>query len=122
VFFSWLGVVPYLTRDAAFGTLRWIGSLRSNSEVVFDYAVARSALNFLERTALDALSKRVARAGEPFQLFFEPAELAAALREFGFQHLEDLASAEINARYFADRSDGLRVRGNLGHLICARKS
>jgi methyltransferase (TIGR00027 family) len=119
-FLSWLGVVPYLTRDAAFGTLRWIGSLPAPTEVVFDYGIARSSLNFFERTALDALSARVARAGEPFQLFFEPAELATALHGFGFRRLEDLASAEINARYFADRSDGLKVRGNLGHLISAR--
>jgi len=119
-FFSWLGVAPYLTRDAAFGTLRWIGSLPPGSEVVFDYAIARSALNLLERTALDALSKRVARAGEPFQLFFEPAELASVLSEIGFHHIEDLGSAQINARYFANRKDGLKVRGNLGHLISAR--
>jgi methyltransferase (TIGR00027 family) len=119
-FFSWLGVVPYLTRDAALETLGWIGSLPRGTGVVFDYAVARSALSFLERTALDALSKRVARAGEPFQLFFEPDELAAELREMGFHHEEDLGAEEINARYFANRKDGLKVRGNLGHLICAR--
>jgi methyltransferase (TIGR00027 family) len=118
-FFSWLGVVPYLTRDAALGTLGWIGSLAGGSGVVFDYAIARSALNFLERTALDALSRRVARAGEPFQLFFEPAELASELCRMGFHVLEDLGAAEINARYFVDRQDGLKIRGNLGHLMSA---
>ncbi|HTB15345.1 MAG TPA: class I SAM-dependent methyltransferase [Bryobacteraceae bacterium] len=119
-FFSWLGVVPYLTRDAALGTLRWIGSLPSGTAVVFDYAIARTALSFLERTALDALSRRVARAGEPFQLFFEPGELAETLRAAGFQHVEDLGAAEINGRYFANRRDGLEIRGNLGHLIFAQ--
>jgi methyltransferase (TIGR00027 family) len=118
-FFSWLGVVPYLTRGAALGTLRWIASLPSGSAVVFDYAVSRSALNILERTALDALSLRVARAGEPFQLFFDPPELASALRETGFHGLEDVGSSEINARYFNGRADGLKVRGNLGRLISA---
>jgi methyltransferase (TIGR00027 family) len=119
-FFSWLGVVPYLTRDAAFGTLRWIASLPANSEVVFDYAVARSHLSFLERVALDALSKRVRRAGEPFQLFFEPAELHAALRVIGFHHLDDLTVPDINLRYFAGRKDGLGIRGRLGRLMSAR--
>jgi methyltransferase (TIGR00027 family) len=118
-FFSWLGVVPYLTRDAALGTLRWIGSLPSASSVAFDYAIARTALNFLERTALDALSRRVARAGEPFQLFFEPQELSSELSGMGFRLLEDLGAAEINARYFTGRTDGLKVRGNLGHLMSA---
>ena len=119
-FFSWLGVVPYLTRDAAFGTMRWIASLPAGSGVVFDYAVARSQLGFLEKAALDALSHRVARAGEPFQLFFEPAELAAALGALGFGHLEDLGADDINARYLANRQDGLKVRGNLGRLMSAR--
>jgi methyltransferase (TIGR00027 family) len=119
-FFSWLGVVPYLTRDAAFGTLRWIASLPPPRGVVFDYAVARSQLGLLERTVLDALSKRVALAGEPFQLFFETPELAAALHEMGFHHLEDLGVDEINARYLTNRKDGLKVRGNLGRLMSAR--
>lgn len=120
-FFSWLGVVPYLTREAAFGTLRWIASLPAGSGVVFDYAVSRSKLGLVERTALDALSSRVARAGEPFQLFFEPEELARALGEMGFHHLEDLGAAEINARYLKERKDGLKIRGNLGRLMSARK-
>lgn len=119
-FFSWLGVVPYLSRDAAFGTLRWIASLAEGSGVVFDYAVARSQLGFLERVALDALARRVARAGEPFQLFFEPAQLAAALSALGFRHLQDLGSDDINTRYLANRKDGLKVRGNLGRLMSAR--
>jgi len=118
-FFSWLGVVPYLTREAAFGTLGWIGTLRPGSGVVFDYAIARTQLSWLERTALDALSRRVARAGEPFQLFFEEAELADALAAMGFRRIDDLDAARINSRYFANRRDGLRIRGNLGHLIGA---
>jgi len=35
-FFSWLGVVPYLTRSAAVETLRFVASLPSGSEIVFD--------------------------------------------------------------------------------------
>src|SRR5262245_6687150 len=35
-FFTWLGVVPYLTREAVGGTLDFIASIQ-NSEVVFDY-------------------------------------------------------------------------------------
>ena len=35
-FFTWLGVVPYLTQDAVGRTLNYISSIH-NSEVVFDY-------------------------------------------------------------------------------------
>ncbi len=118
-FFSWLGVTPYLTEAAFKNTLAFIAAIQPQTGVVFDYAVARSSLNLLERTALDALSARVAAAGEPFQLFFEPRKLIVLLFQFGFQQIEDLGSEPINSRYFAQRLDGLRVKGGLGRLLSA---
>jgi methyltransferase (TIGR00027 family) len=118
-FFSWLGVAPYLTEMAFQNTLAFIASIQPQSGVVFDYGVARSALTFMERMALDALSSRVAAAGEPFRLFFEPRELSKLLRQIGFRHIEDLGAEQINERYFARRSDGLRVKGGLGRLVSA---
>lgn len=118
-FFSWLGVTPYLTREAFEGTLRFIVSLPAGSGVAFDFAVERSALSFMETMALDELSRRVASAGEPFQLFFDPQKLAEDLKRMGFSSVERLHSDEINARYFANRSDKLRVRGGLGQLLSA---
>jgi methyltransferase (TIGR00027 family) len=118
-FFSWLGVTPYLTREAAMSTFRYIASLPPGTGVAFDYAVAGTSLNLIQRLALDALSRRVAKAGEAFQLFFEPAELAHSLKEVGFRGIEDLGSREINARYFSNRSDGLRVAGDVGRVMCA---
>ena len=119
-FFSWLGVVPYLTAEAARATLAFIGGLPPNSGVVFDYAVPPDSLGPRARAAFDELAARVARAGEPFQLFFEPAELGAMLRGGGFHHIEDLDGAEIDRRYFSDRSDGLSASGGLGRLVSAR--
>jgi methyltransferase (TIGR00027 family) len=118
-FFSWLGVTPYLTREAFEGTLRSIAGLPGGSGVAFDFAVERSSLGLIERIALDAISKRVAAAGEPFQLFFDPQELVDELKQMGFSQVEQLGRDEINARYFADRSDKLRIRGGLGYLLSA---
>jgi methyltransferase (TIGR00027 family) len=109
-FFSWLGVVPYLTREAFTEALRYVASMPPGSAVVFDYATSRAAV--------DALAARVAAAGEPFQLFFEKQELSDLLHGMGFQHVEALGPREINARYFPGRADGLTVR--LGHLVNAR--
>jgi methyltransferase (TIGR00027 family) len=114
--FSWLGVTPYLSRPAFDATIRFIASMPSGSGVVFDFAVERSLLNPQQQLALDALSARVARAGEPFQLFFDPAALAADLARLGFGKIEDLDCDQINARYFSGRSDGLAVSGG-GHLL-----
>ena len=115
-FFSWLGVTPYLSRPAFDATIGFIAGMPSGSGVVFDYAVERSLLSPAQQLALNALAERVARAGEPFQLFFDPAELVSDLARLGFGNIEDLAGDEINARYFAGRSDGLAVSGG-GHLL-----
>jgi methyltransferase (TIGR00027 family) len=119
-FFAWLGVTPYLTDKAFAETMQFIASMPKGSGIVFDYAVAKSSLNWFERFALRRISARVALAGEPFQLFFEPKTLADRLHKMGFDHVEDLTAEDINARYFAGRADKLRVRGGLGRIICAR--
>lgn len=118
-FFSWLGVVPYLTKEAAAQTFGFIGSLPSGSGVVFDYAISPSALGLKERLALAALSARVAMAGEPFRLYFAPEELEKFLRGLGFRRIDQLGSQEINAKYFAGRGDGLKVAGSAGRIVGA---
>jgi methyltransferase (TIGR00027 family) len=116
-FFAWLGVVPYLTLEAFRSTVRYIAERPPDSGVVFDYSQPRSALPRLEQLAHDSLAARVKLAGEPFQLFFTPREIATELA--AFYNLEDLGSPEINARYFDGRADNLRVLGSAGRLLSA---
>jgi methyltransferase (TIGR00027 family) len=118
-FFSWLGVTPYLTREACMTTLSFIAKMPPGSGVVFDFAVDHKLLNLGQRMALAALSRRVAAAGEPFQLFFDPEHLQEDLKNLGFHRTQLLQGKELNERYFKDRNDGLSVRGGLGHLIGA---
>jgi methyltransferase (TIGR00027 family) len=118
-FFSWLGVTPYLTRAAMNSTLEFIATMPAGSGVVFDYALPRASLNWFGRLAFDAMARRVAKAGEPFQLFFEPTELAKELRRFGFNQIEDWGKDKLNERYFKDRADKLRVGGRLGRMVSA---
>jgi hypothetical protein len=40
------------------------------------------------------------------------------LEQIGFTEIEDLAASDINARYFHNRADGLRV-GEAAHLAKA---
>jgi len=118
-FFSWLGVTPYLTREACMTTLDFIAKMPAGSGLVFDFAVDPALLNPGQRQALAALTKRVARYGEPFQLFFDPTKLSDELKALGFKRSEFLQGKELNARYFKDRTDGLLVRGGIGHLMSA---
>ncbi len=118
-FFSWLGVTEYLTTEVVMATLRFIGSAPVESAVVFDYMVSPTLLTPAQRSRFDAVSRRVASAGEPWQAYFDPELLTRDLRAMGFGHVEDLGPEEINARYFRDRKDGLRV-GSLSHIMNAR--
>jgi len=116
-FFAWLGVVPYLTLQAFRATVGFISTQPTGSGVVLDYGQPRAVLPPLEQLAHDSLSSRVEQAGEPFQLFFTPPEIAVELS--AFRNLEDLGASEINARYFDGRADKLAVRGSAGRLLSA---
>jgi methyltransferase (TIGR00027 family) len=118
-FFSWLGVIPYLTERAFRQTLGFVASMPHRSGIVFDYSVPRESLNAVQKKAFDSLAARVARMGEPYQLFLDTTELRQTLSDFGFTHIEDLGHDELNKRYFAGRTDGFRVRGRLARLVRA---
>jgi methyltransferase (TIGR00027 family) len=116
-FFAWLGVVPYLTLEAFRSTLGFIAASSPGSGVVFDYGQPREALSHREQLAHDSLASRVQQAGEAFQLFFTPPQVARELA--AFRDLEDLGAYEINTRYFTNRSDDLGIRGSAGRIVSA---
>ena len=97
-FFTWLGVVPYLTQDAIGRTLDYISSIQ-NSEVVFDYMEPPEAfseeLGQLERERTEQLKKMDERSVSRF----EPAGIAAILRSHGFCDIEDINFQEIKSRF-----------------------
>jgi methyltransferase (TIGR00027 family) len=113
-FFSWLGVVVYLTREAIMDTLTFIAE--GANEVVFDYGEPNTAYPKDLQPGLAARAARMAAIGEPWLTRFEPAKLAAQLASLGFDRIEDLAPAEIATRFL-----GLaRPDGPGGHVISAR--
>jgi methyltransferase (TIGR00027 family) len=117
--FSWLGVVPYLTRTAIMDTLRFVASAtRAGGGIAFDYGISPDTLTLTQRAVFYAMAARVRAAGEPWQTFFDPDELRRDLLALGFAMAEDVPPEVINARYFAGREDGLRV-GGIGHLFWA---
>jgi methyltransferase (TIGR00027 family) len=119
-FCGWLGVIPYLTRDAFRATLGTIAQLPTGSGVGFDYALAPETLSVVGRIAFTALAARVAAAGEPFQLFFTPASMEEELRRAGFHRVEQRNSEQLNELYFKDRADGLKLSAvGLGMLATA---
>jgi len=118
-FFTWLGVVPYLTEQAVFSTLEFIARLPAGAHVVFDYgnppASAGDAGGYV--AVHEALAMRVASVGEAFKSYFEAEALHAKLQALGFCEIEDLGPALIRERYFASRGGSLSDRG--GHILRA---
>jgi methyltransferase (TIGR00027 family) len=118
-FFSWLGVVMYLTRSAIDATLGIVASTAPGGGLAFDYAVDPSLLDWRSRFVSWRLARRVAAAGEPFRTRFRPDALQRDLSALGFQRITDIGRDEINARYFRGRTDGVRVRATAGRLLSA---
>jgi methyltransferase (TIGR00027 family) len=78
-FFQWLGVVPYLTKEAVSSTLRFISEV-PQAVVVFDYAEPFQNYSAERRANVIATAERAAARGEPWLSLFDPAELCELLR------------------------------------------
>jgi methyltransferase (TIGR00027 family) len=118
-FFSWLGVTPYLEAENVLATLAAIAPFTTNGGgVVFDYNTPLTSLAPRQRAAFEALAAQVAAAGEPFRSSFEPDALIAAMHPMGFRRMRDVGPDEINAHFFSNRMDRLRV-GSVGHILTA---
>jgi methyltransferase (TIGR00027 family) len=119
-FFSWFGVTMYLNKKTVMSTMKYItSSTPSGSGIIFDYAVPPSSQNFIRRFVFRLLAHRMAVIGEPWQTFFDPQQLAMELKDIGFTQVEDIGPEDINARFFNDRTDKLKV-GSFGHLMKAK--
>jgi methyltransferase (TIGR00027 family) len=117
-FFTWLGVVPYLTKDAIAGTLRQIAAHPAGAEVVFDYSEPREDLDPTLRAYYDERAARVAAIGEPFLSFFKPADLHGLLLAQGFTEIDDLDLPGIVARLTGQPPQGPPRRVG-GHVLFA---
>jgi methyltransferase (TIGR00027 family) len=95
--FVWLGVVYYLTPDAAHATLAYVAGQTEPVEVIFDYL--RPGDTDSDRTHLRERADRVAAAGEPWLSYFTPDDIAAQLRALGFTGVEDRSAGELIAGY-----------------------
>jgi methyltransferase (TIGR00027 family) len=116
-FFTWLGVVPYLSEAAVFATLGFIAGLPGGAQVVFDYANPAASLPAEARAVHEQRAARVAELGEAWISYFEAEPLGARLGELGYIEVEDLGPVQIAARYFPERAAAARDKG--GHVLRA---
>jgi methyltransferase (TIGR00027 family) len=119
-FFQWLGVVPYLSRDAVSLTLDFIAGV-PESEVVFDYAEPFENYPAERRENVMAVAARAASLGEPWLSLFDPLALSQMLCNKGFGVVEDLGLAELTERFYGALKQGI-VIGPGGHVVRAKNT
>jgi methyltransferase (TIGR00027 family) len=119
-FFQWLGVVPYLSRDAVSLTLDFIAGV-PESEVVFDYAEPFENYPAERRENVMAVAARAASLGEPWLSLFDPLALSQVLRNKGFGVVEDLGLAELTERFYGALKRDI-VIGPGGHVVRAQNT
>ena len=116
-FFSWLGVVPYLTQPAVWSTLGFIAGLHGGAHVVFDYSNPPSSFLPKMRIAHERRAIQVAKLGEPFITYFETDKLRSQLAEMGFVVIEDEGPPQMFARFFPNFTGYIPEKG--GHILHA---
>ena len=119
-FFQWLGVVPYLTREAISATLDFIARV-PESEVVFDYAEPFENYPAERRDNIMATAAKAASRGEPWLSLFDPVELSDLLHNKGFAVVEDLGLAELTERFYGALKQDIRI-GAGPHVVRAANS
>jgi methyltransferase (TIGR00027 family) len=116
-FFTWLGVIPYLSEDAIWSTLAFIASLPNGAHVVFDYSDPPHTLSAEAREYHDRRAARVEALGESWVSYFEADKLKEKLLSLGFTEVEDLGPPQIAARYIPNLPTPRPERG--GHILRA---
>ena len=118
-FFQWLGVVPYLTRQAISDTLDFIAGI-PRAEFVFDYAEPFENYPPDRRAHIMGVAETAAARGEPWLSQFDPAELSKLLYDKGFGLVEDLGLAELSDRYYGALKAGIPI-GPGAHVVRAQR-
>jgi methyltransferase (TIGR00027 family) len=118
-FFQWLGVVPYLTKEAVASSLKYISKV-PQAAVVFDYTEPFQNYPAERRANVIAIAERAAARGEPWLSLFDPAELFELLRREGFTIVEDLRLPEIAKRFYGGLGRDIKV-GAGPHIVLAHQ-
>jgi len=106
--FSWTGVAPYLTTPAIESTLRTIAGAAAGSEVVFSYRAEDCVLDDVGKDFIRIYAPLAASLGEPVQPGWPVIEIERLIGRCGLKVVDHPARADLEQRYFADRTDGLR--------------
>jgi methyltransferase (TIGR00027 family) len=105
---SWLNTIAYLSVEATAASLRGLGQVSApDSRLIFNYPPNAPA-SAAGEADLAAVRASVARKGEPFRSTFDPRDMERYVTDAGFVVEEHLTEADLDRRFFSDRTDDLR--------------
>jgi len=114
------GVAQYISVDAMVTTMREAAQLAPGTTFVCTSIVPIELVTDPDlRELRGATEAGAARRGAPWISFYAPEEFVALARSAGFDDV-CYATPEVNARYFASRTDGLRFSENI--IAAARRA
>lgn len=111
------GVSMYLTKEANAETFRKIAALAPGSTMAMTFLLPLDLIDPAERPQHEMVYERARAAGTPFVSFFRPAEIIAMAREAGFRDARHVSRADLIARYFSGRPDGLQPSSGEEFLV-----
>jgi methyltransferase (TIGR00027 family) len=105
-FFSCLGVLMYLTRDAVDAVFDLVAQFPLDSEIAFTFVSAEGMDS--------AIAESASAAGEPWLSHLDADTLPRDLKAKGFSDVTFLDLEETRRRYFQNRTDGLELPERTG--------
>jgi methyltransferase (TIGR00027 family) len=111
------GVSMYLTKEANAATLRQLAALAPGSTVAMTFMLPIELLDERDRQGMLMAQNGARASGTPFISFFTPDEMLQMAREAGLQGVRHVSGTSLDDRYFAGRSDGLRVSTGEDFLV-----
>lgn len=113
------GVSMYLTKEAVSATLREVAGLAPGSSLVMSFMLPIALAEPELRASIRGAEAGARANGTPWLSFFTPEEMLELARQAGFSHVEHISAAALSERYFADRTDGMRLPLNSEELLLA---
>jgi len=102
------GVTMYLTREATSATLRQLAQLAPGSTLAMTFLLPSELIDERDRAGLERSSEGARASGTPFVSFYRPEDMLGLALDAGFRDARHVSGPSLAARYFADRTDGLR--------------
>lgn len=93
----------------------------ARATIAFDYRLDEEQLHPVERVMMQFTANMMAAGGEPWCSSCTRQCMVELMDGAGFDVEEDLGPAELNARYFSGRRDGLQIAGGGFRCVSAIK-